>query len=161
MDGLETSQLLCIANHLTSFWLITALTERCFWTEYSKFVMFQKSVLGIHLFRGNCNFLFFFPFQVSCPKRHVRDTSFSFTGAQSFILNDNLVFKDFLCFFSRYIQDLFTEKLCLLLPFFIGVRTERALFLITAFLHVMSRAVWNSKLPSRHTTSRGRPLKVP
>ena len=48
-----------------------------------------------------CDFLF--SFEVSRPEPHVRNTPFSFTVAQKFILNDSLVLK--FCVFSGYIEN--------------------------------------------------------
>ena len=101
-----------IANHLSSFCLITVLTKNCFWTKSSKFVNVLKSVLGIDLFRYECKLVIFF----SPLKCYVRNVPFSFAVAQKFILNDSLVLK-FLVFFSGYTEDLFAKKLCLRLPF--------------------------------------------
>ena len=61
-----------------------------------------------------CDFLF--PFEALRLERHIQNTPFSFTVVQKFILNDSLDFKLFV-FFSGYIEDLFTKKLCLRLPF--------------------------------------------
>ena len=82
---------------------------------------------------------------MSRPERHVRNTPFSFTVAQKFILNDSLVLKLFVFFLDtlkiypqrNYVQDYL---------FFIEIWTERALFQKAAFLHVMSGTVWNSFL---------------
>ena len=60
VDGLKTSQLFCIANYLTGFWLITVLTERYFWTEYSKFAMFQKVIQA--LISSDMNVILWFSF---------------------------------------------------------------------------------------------------
>ena len=98
VDHLETSQLFCITNHLTGFCIIRVLTERFFWTEYSKFANVPKSVSGIDLLRYECKLAILFSFEVSCLERHVRNTPFSFTVAQKFILNDSLVFKLFVFF---------------------------------------------------------------
>ena len=92
--SLETSQLFCIANHLTGFCIVRVLTERFFWADYSKFGNVPKSVSGIDHFRYECKLMIFF-FILKC---HIQNTPFSFTVAQKFILNDSLVFKLFIFF---------------------------------------------------------------
>ena len=81
VDSLETSQLFCIVDHLTGFCIIRVLTERFFLTKYSKFFNIPKSVSGIDLFRYEFKLVIFFPFEVLCPVRHVRNTPFSFPAA--------------------------------------------------------------------------------
>ena len=142
MVGLETSQPFCIANHLTSFFLIRVLPKNCFWTEPSKCVDVPKSVSGIDLFRYECKLALFFSPLKSCPKRHVQNTPFSFAVAPKLILNDSSVLKFFVFFLdilklysqSNYVSD------CL---FFIENWTERALFKIAAFLLVTSGTISN------------------
>ena len=108
--GLETSQLICIANHLSSFCLIRVLTKNCFWTKSSKFVNVLKSVSGIDLFRYECKLVILFsPFEVSRLEQHIRNTPFSFAVVQKFILNDSSVLNVFVLF-SGYIEDLSTKK---------------------------------------------------
>ena len=94
VDGLETSQLFCIANHLTGFCTILVLDKRCFWTEYGNFVTVPKSVSGIDLFRYECKLKIFF-FLLKC---HVRNTAFSFTVVENVSLNDSLGLKLFVFF---------------------------------------------------------------
>ena len=60
VDGLETSQLFCIRNHLTGFCITRILSEKFFWTEYSKFANVPKSVSGIDLFRCECKIVIFY-----------------------------------------------------------------------------------------------------
>ena len=55
MDSLETSQLFCIAVDLTGFWIISVLSERCFWTDL-KLLMFEKVFQTV-----NVNLWFSFP----------------------------------------------------------------------------------------------------
>ena len=70
MVSLETSQLFCIANHLTGFCIKRVLTERFFWTEYSKFGNVPKSVSDIDLFKYECKLTIFF-FLLKCCIRNV------------------------------------------------------------------------------------------
>ena len=89
--GLETSQLFCIANHLSSFCLIRSLTKKCFWIESGKFVNVPKSFQAL-------NFRFSFPLWSVTSVSSSPEHSFSFTVAQNFILNRSLVLKLFVFF---------------------------------------------------------------
>ena len=76
---LETSQLICILNHLTSFCLRRVLTKNCFWTESIKFINVPKSVSGIDLFsfRYECKLRIFFS-PLKCHVRNVKSRTLPF-----------------------------------------------------------------------------------
>ena len=119
-DSLETSQLSCIANHLTGFCIIRVLTQRFFWTEYSKFVNVPKSVLC--MFQAlissdmNVNLWFSFSFwSVTSGTSRPEHSLFIYCNPKTYF-EWCLVFKRF-CFFWTYWRNLFTKKLCLRLPF--------------------------------------------
>ena len=77
VHGLETSQLFCIANHLTSFCLIRVVTERFFWRESSKFVNVTKSVSDIDLFIYECKLVIFFS-PLKCHVQNFTSGTFPF-----------------------------------------------------------------------------------
>ena len=54
MDHFKTSQLFCIANYLTGFFIVRVLTERCFQTDYNKFANIPKSVSKPVIFFSLC-----------------------------------------------------------------------------------------------------------
>ena len=80
---------------------------------------------------------------MSCPERHARNTSFSFTAVQKISLNDSLGLELFV-FFSRYIEDLFTKRLCLGLTFAQrNLNSKSTVSKSRFFLHVIFGTVWN------------------
>ena len=97
VDGLETSQLFCIAHHWTGFCL-EFLLKGVFEQSKVSSLMFQKVFQALISSDMNVNLWFLFSFEVAHPECHVQNTPFAFTIAQKFILNDCLVFKLFVFF---------------------------------------------------------------
>ena len=114
--SLETSQMFCIANHLTSFCLIRVLTKSCFWTESSKCVNIPKVFQALVSSDMNVNFWFCFPLWSITSGTSCLEHSLFICLSPKIYFEWEFSFKIF-CVFSGYIEDLFTKKLCLRLPF--------------------------------------------
>ena len=118
MDSLETSQVFYIENDSTGF----LHNNSSYWKGVSEqtivsLLMFQKVFQAFISSYRNINLWFSFPlWSVTSRTSHPEHFFFLLTVAQKFILNNSLVFKLFV-FFSGYIEDLFTKKLWLRLPF--------------------------------------------